>query len=143
MICDVNIWAVLVAGLVVSGIGMFWYSPLFLGKHWMVEVGLISSIDSEVKPSDEDKKKMWWLMLANLVATVITIFILGRLMVLTTTSGVAEVAALAVMIWIGFTAMFSVGAVIWEKKTWKYFWINAGYQVVALIVSAVILALWK
>jgi amino acid transporter len=135
MDCNVNLWAVLVSGIVASAIGMLWYSPLVLGNKWMKEAG--------VTPTDADKKNMWWFMLANLVSTLITIFILARLAELTLSTTVSSVLALAVMVWIGFIAMSGINAVLWEKKSWSYYFINMGYSLVVLLVSGVILALWK
>lgn len=133
--CNVNLWAVLVSGVVASAIGMLWYSPAVFGNIWLKESG--------ITPNEADKKNMWWLMLANLVASLITIFVLARLAELTSSTTVASVLALAVVVWIGFIAMIAITAVIWEKKPLKVYFINVGYWLVALLISGVILALWK
>lgn len=43
--------------------------------------------------------------------------------------------------WLGFYLPVDLGAVAWEKKSWKLFGINTGYHFTMLLVAAVILTL--
>ncbi|MBI2610525.1 hypothetical protein HYW60_01140 [Candidatus Kaiserbacteria bacterium] len=36
----------------------------------------------------------------------------------------------------------SRGSVLWDNKSWKYWFITSGYYLVALLLMGVVLALW-
>jgi hypothetical protein len=44
-----------------------------------------------------------------------------------------------VFTWLGFYLPVDIGVVVWEKKSWKLFFINTGYHFAMLTVAAVIL----
>ena len=44
--------------------------------------------------------------------------------------------------WLGFVAPVTMGAVLWEGKPWGLWFLNAGYQLVNLLVMGVIIASW-
>jgi membrane protein implicated in regulation of membrane protease activity len=41
--------------------------------------------------------------------------------------------------WLGFYFPGELGRVAWEQKSWKFFFINTGYQFLSLLVVALIL----
>ena len=45
----------------------------------------------------------------------------------------------AVFTWLGFFVPVDLNAVAWERKSWKLFFINAGYHLAMLLVAAAIL----
>ena len=45
--------------------------------------------------------------------------------------------------WLGFIAPVTLGSVLWERKSWKLWMLNNGYQLVNICVAGVILAMWK
>jgi hypothetical protein len=44
--------------------------------------------------------------------------------------------------WLGFIVPILLGSVLYEKKSMKLFWINAGYNFITLLIMGAILALW-
>jgi hypothetical protein len=48
----------------------------------------------------------------------------------------------AISVWIGFFVPVHLSRVVWEKHSWKLFFINSGYHLVATIVVALILSYW-
>ena len=48
----------------------------------------------------------------------------------------------AVFLWLGFFVPIHLSGIVWEKKSWKLFGINAGYHLVSLLIAALILAYW-
>ncbi len=44
--------------------------------------------------------------------------------------------------WIGFIAPVTLGGVLWEGKSWKFWVLNADYYFVLLLAMGVILAVW-
>jgi hypothetical protein len=50
-----------------------------------------------------------------------------------------KIANATIFTWLGFYFPVDLGAVAWEKKSWKLFGINTGYHFAMLLVAAIIL----
>lgn len=135
-LCNVNIWALLVSTIVSLMIVTVWYSDYILGKEWRKYMGNLFTI----KPSTSDMIKMF---IGQFILTLITNFVLARVLFYTETTTWTRGIAVALFVWIGFVAAVEGGAIIWEKKPWKLVAINAGAYLVALIVSGMIIAVWR
>ncbi|MES2470772.1 MAG: DUF1761 domain-containing protein [Patescibacteria group bacterium] len=136
MLCNVNIWAVIVSAVVAMIIGALWYSKVLFGSTWMALTGWTGVL------STEEKKSIWKSYLIQFIGTIVMIFILARLLFLSGTQGVMYSMIMAFWLWLGFTATFALGAVLWEKKPLKLAAINTGSTLVSLLVAAIILAVW-
>lgn len=136
----VNYLAVLVAGVLSVVLGGLWYGPIF-GKKWMALMGINPSMISEA-----DKKNMWRSYLMTFVGALLMAYVLSHVLVFAQSyfqaSGVTVGITTAFWSWLGFVAPVSIGAVLWEKKPWSLWFINAGYFLVSLILSGVILSAW-
>ena len=138
----VNFLAVLVAVVANFFLGFIWYIPLF-GKAWAVEMGY-----------DPNEKPDGGAMAKGLILMVIGNFFLAWVFAHNMAAwdfvpGVREASPAAhgilaaVFIWLGFFVPVDMGAMAWEKKSFKLFSINSGYHLASLIVVAMILAHWK
>ncbi len=138
----INIIAVLVAVVANFVLGSIWYMPLF-GKIWGKEMGY----DPNMKP---DKK----VMIKGMIFMVIGNFLFAWVLAWTMAGwqfipGSKEMGPLvnavnsAIFLWLGFYVPGHLGAIVWEKKSWKLFAINSGYNLVSLLVVAFILSYWK
>ena len=45
--------------------------------------------------------------------------------------------------WLGFVVPVSLGSVLWEGKSWKWWCITAGYYLVSLFLMSLVLAYWQ
>jgi hypothetical protein len=45
--------------------------------------------------------------------------------------------------WLGFVATTTATNYVYEGRPWKLFWINTGMQLVVLVVTGMILAVWR
>lgn len=133
----VNYWTVLVTSIVGIIIGSLWYGPIF-GKQWMK----LSGIKMPKTITPQIKKEMRRSYLIMFVSLLITNFVLGQMIKYNGLTDFVSAASLAFFIWLGFYAPVMVGAVIWEGKPWKLYFINITHYLVALIVSSYILAIW-
>jgi len=137
---SINYWAVLVAAVVNMVVGFLWYGPIF-GKMWIAMMGW-SSTDvarGEEKMKKEMNKSYALAFLSSLVMAYVLayfVFIYGAVSV----GGALE---LAFWIWLGFMATISLSGYIWEGKPFKLFVLNAGEQLVALALMALVLVLWQ
>lgn len=134
----VNLLAVLVSGIIATLIGALWYSPLLFGKQWMK---LMKITEKDIK--NAKKKSMIKLYIINFVSTLVMIYVLGYLFdvanVLDVTSGIM----LSIVVWLGFVATLSLNSVLWENKPVKLYIINILYPLVSLVVTGIILSVWR
>ncbi len=137
----INIFAVLVAVAANFIIQMIWYTALF-AKPWMKEMGY----DPNMRP---DKKAMFKGMALTFIgsflfAWVLAFYLAGWQFI----PGADEMSPLitgvnsAISVWMGFFIPVQLSRVVWEKHSWKLFFINSGYNLVSAIVVAIILAYW-
>ena len=137
----INMIAVLVAVAVNFFLGFIWYTPLF-GKAWGKEMGY----DSNEKP---DKS----VMIKGLAFMIIGNFLFAWVLAHNIAAwqfvpGIKEMGPLhygliaAVFTWLGFYFPRQLGSTVWEKHSWKLFWINTGYDLLSLLVVSLILTCW-
>lgn len=136
---DVNYLAVVVAGIVSMALGFLWYSPIVLGKQWMKERGLSSET---LKKAQKEMGKLYGI---SFVVSLITAYVLTHVMVLSENffhypmlqTGLTT----AFWMWLGFMMPVQVTATIFsDKKNWKLFGIDTGYQLVSLLAMGVVIA---
>lgn len=136
----INIIAILIATVAGFIIQMIWYTALF-SKSWSKEMGY----DPNMRP---DKKEMIKGMVLSFIgsflfAWVLAFYLAGWKFI----PGANEMSPLisgvnsAISVCLGFFIPVQLSRVVWEKHTWKLFFINVGYHLVATIVVAVILSL--
>lgn len=128
---------VLFAAIASFILGWIWHGPIF-GKAWM----------KEMKFSEADKKKakekgMGGALVMNSIGNFITAYVLAHFVGFLSLSTFSDAVQLAFWVWLGFFAAATLlGSVLWEGKSWKLFWIKAGYWLINLIVMAGILTKW-
>ncbi len=138
---QVNYVAIVVAVLVNFILGFIWYTPLF-GKTWGKEMGY----DPNMKP---DKSIMIRGMLFMLIGNFLFAWVLAHnIAAWMFVPGVKEMGparnalSAAIFTWLGFYFPGELGGTVWERHSWKLFWINTGYNLVSLLVVALILTYW-
>ena len=135
---NINIVAILVAVVANFIFGFIWYTPLF-GRAWGKEMGY----DMNVKPpASELAKGMIFMVIGNFL----TAWVFAHNMVAWSyvpganeMSPVASIISASVFTWLGFFLPVDLGAVAWERKSWKLFFINTGYHLLMLVIAATIL----
>lgn len=134
----INMTAVIVAVVANFIFGFIWYTPLF-GKAWGKEMGF----DTTIKPTGgEMAKGMIFMVIGNFLMAYVFAnnqmawsFVPG----MNEMSPAVSIANAAVFTWLGFYLPVDIGAVTWEKKSWKLFFINTGYHLIMLVITAIIL----
>lgn len=127
---NINIWAVLVAALASFVVGFLWYNPKVFGKKWQKEVGL----------SDDAMAN------ANMGLIFGTSFVLTFIMALVIAS--FHPMGYGQGIWMG--GFFGIGLVatsfgvnyLFQRKSLSLWLIDAGYQVVVLMIAGLIVGAW-
>ena len=138
----INVLAVVISVVANFILGFIWYTPLF-GKAWGKEMGY----DPNQKP---EKSVMMKGMLFMVLGNFLFAWVLAHNMAAWNfVPGIKEMGAIpnaftaAIFTWLGFYFPGELGATVWEKKSWKLFAINSGYQLASLLVVALILSCWQ
>jgi len=127
---DVNLLAVLIASLAYFGLGALWYGPLF-GQKWTAAMGL--------NPDDMMSAKQ------NYAITFVAILVLAFLLAghVKGAADMSQSLLTAFWLWLGFVATSGTINAVWDTRGWSVFGINQGFHLVGMLISALILALWK
>lgn len=133
---SINYVAVAVAVVANFFLGFLWYTPLF-GKVWAKEMGM----DPDAKPDKGAMMKgMIMMVIGNfLMAYVLAHNIFAWNIVMDGPPASSMILNSAIFTWLGFFVPQDIGAVAWEGKSWKLFFINTSYHLVALLVVASVL----
>lgn len=130
---SVNWLAVLVAGISAFVVGGIWYSPGLFGNAWMKENNLT---EDEIKRSNKGRTFGWAFVLALVMSINLGMFLSGEKSNLVW----GTIAGLLAGVWVfgglAITAMF-------ELRSWRYVFINGGYQLVALGLMGAIIGVWR
>jgi len=127
---QVNWLAIFVAGLVPVVIGMLWYSPLLFGKKWM---SLVGKTEEEIRKEGPGKAYA-----QSLVTSMIIAFVLEYLLMYTGSFDMRAGMKLGFLVWIGFVATTSYASVLFESRPKGLYLINAGYNLVSLLIMGAI-----
>jgi hypothetical protein len=132
---EVNYLSVLLAGISAMVVGYFWYSPMLFANAWVKSMGKTMS-DLQGANMGLAYPLMF---LGALVEAYVLKHILSFAQAMTLTDGLAG----AFWIWLGFILPLSLSGVLFEKKSWNWYIITVGYQLVTLLVMAAILVTLK
>lgn len=133
----INYLAVFVAAIVSMVLGGFWYSPLLFGKRW------IEWMNFAPKDLLDMKKRANASYVINFLTLLLMAFVLAHFVDYAQATTFIEGVQAGFWVWLGFIATVSLGSVLWENKSIKVYLINAGYQLVNVVLMGVILTLWK
>lgn len=128
---DLNIWAILVAGVVNMAIGAAWFSTALFGKKWMDYLGFKME---ELNPSP-------WLylvafILGLVIAVVMALFLQGA-------SGALQGLAYGALIGLGFVIPTMLTHYLYEQRKGGFMLIIAGHELVVFLTYGAILAGWQ
>ena len=133
-----NVWAILAATVSTFLVGYLWYGPLF-GKAWMNTVGL-----TEEQLHEANMAKIFGL---SFIFELIMAFNLA--MFLTGSPEAAEMITAGMGAFYGFLTgfgwIFFAVAVhsLFERRSWKYIFINGGYWAVSFTIMGLIIGAWR
>ena len=129
----INYLALLVATLAKFFFGWLWYSPLLFGKSWMA----LTNCDPE-----QMKSRLPRIVPADLISTFILAFVLVHAVHYAGARGAAQGAAVGFFNWLGFIGAVSFVTTLYEKRPFKLFLINNGFQLISLLFMGAIVAVW-
>lgn len=130
---NVNIWAVIICTIINIVLGMVWYSPRVLGTLWKEEHGFDSS---QLKATPLH-------FIGAIIVAFILAFVLDMMIHTFHIHGVGNGIALGFFIWLGFIATTHFSGVIWAKKPFIVYFIDAGFMLINLIIISAVMTVWQ
>jgi len=136
---DVNLWAVLVAAVATMVLGFLWYSPALFARPWMLAMGYDPDDKSRIKEMQKSAGKSYGI---SFVASLVTAFVLGKIIDITTVDTAVYGMKVAFAVWLGFVTTVQLTAKLFGNQPTKLYLINTGYQLVCYLAMGAILAVW-
>ena len=127
---DLNLFAVLVAGIVHIVGGLIWFQPKIFGSDW-------------AKLTGKDLTPAFTWIPAGIIGHLIMALVLALIVKLSGAQMAFEGAIIGIITWAGFIVPLEIGELIWEKIPFKLFLIRIGNQLVGFIITGIILAVWQ
>jgi Protein of unknown function (DUF1761) len=131
---SINIWALIGAALIRVVIGAAWFSPIAFLPRWLALVGLDETTMRAGLPRA---------VAVDVVGSLVMAFVLVHAVVYAGASTIAQGAAVGFFNWLGFIAVVELSATMHEHRSFAYFAISAGYNLIALLLMGALLAVWR
>ena len=142
---EVNLLAVLVAGVVPMVIGALWYGPVF-GQRWMA---LMETTEEELREGFNPLKTYG----VSFLLALVTAYVIAQLVAEVSPESVSSMGGgggsamvgvhVALMALVAFVLPVAHQSVTFEGRKAGLAWLNIGYNGVALLGQAVVIALWR
>jgi hypothetical protein len=129
---DLNWIAVFVAALVPIVLGALWYSPALFARPWMRAVGRT--------PEELTGASLGYALSA--VGAVVTSYALARIVRWAEVADLWNGALVGLLAWLGFVATVLAVNTYFGGRSRALWAIDAGYQLLALVLMGAILGAW-
>ncbi|HKD02247.1 MAG TPA: DUF1761 domain-containing protein [Terriglobales bacterium] len=139
-ILGIRILPVVVAAIACMILGFLWYSPVLFAKPWMVLMGYDPNDKARL---DEMRKSAGKTYTLAFIASLISAFVLAKIIALTTVQTAFYGMKVAFAVWLGFVTTVQLTGALFSKQPTNLYLINTGYQLVCYLVMGAILAAWR
>jgi hypothetical protein len=136
---NVSLWSVLVAGISTMVVGFLWYSPMLFARPWMVAMGYDPEDKAKIQEMQKSAGKSYAI---SFIASLVSAFVLGKILHLTTGNTALHGMKIGFAIWLGFVTTVQLTAKLFGNQSTRLYLINTGYQLVCYLAMGAILAVW-
>ena len=130
-----NYLAILVSAVIWWIIGALWYSPVLFGNAWMQITGMTAEMAAGMSPL--------LIYAMPLIAYLIACYVLAHAVVYAKATSAGTGALVGFWNWLGFVGAIMFVTVGFQNKPFTLWLIDAGYDLVGLLIAGIILAIWK
>lgn len=127
----ISILAIIIAWVVNVVVGAFWYSPVGLGKQW----SRLTGVDMMKTPKAEANRAIILVAIGGLIQAAVLALIINTL----APSSATEAITSAVVVWLGFTAVTTVGNTLYQRQSLGLWWINASFYLVVTLINTLVI----
>ena len=135
----VNLWSVLAAAVSSMILGFLWYSPLLFAKPWTLAMGYDPNDKAKMEEMRKGAGKLYGI---TFIASLISAFVLGKIIEITTVNSVPYGMKIGFAVWLGFVTTVQLTSTLFKKRPIKLYLIDTGYQLVCYLAMGAILAKW-
>ena len=135
---DINWLAAIVAAVIYYAIGAAWYSPVLFGKPWMRSIGW----DPDSDPPEVSAKDYAFPLIAYLIAAIAV----AMLAVATSSDSFGEGVVLGLVVGMGLATVLAFVTATFDpqkKEPMVWFEVTAGYHLVGLLITSVLVSVWN
>jgi hypothetical protein len=130
---ELNVLAIIVATALNIAIGFLWYSDkLPTGEYWLKEMGY----------NTEELQMNAMLFALNTLGTLFINWGIAMVIAYSAADGFIDGLQIGALVWLAFVATTQFTGVVFEDRKPSVYGVFIGYQLVAFLVSGVLLALW-
>jgi len=134
---NINFAAVIVMAVFYFLLGYLWYSPVLFSSLWM------DTLDMPIEQMKSRPLPMPYFLSVMGVYSFLIIFILAIILKIMKAEKVAASVIYALLLSVGFILLPSFASHTAERTNLVHYLINYIYPVTGIVISAVILTLWK
>ena len=135
----VNLWSVLAAAVATMILGFLWYSPFLFAKPWTLAMGYDPNDKAKMEEMRKGAGKLYGI---TFIASLISAFVLAKIIDVTTVNAVLYGMKIGFAVWLGFVTTVQLTSTLFKKRPIKLYLIDTGYQLVCYLVMGAILARW-
>jgi hypothetical protein len=130
---NINLLAVLVAGILDMAIGAAWYSPVLFAKPWMKATG----------KKEMGKDNMGQTYGLTMGAALVFSFVVSLLVHMFQIQTATQAIIFGLLCWFAFYALAVLSDYLFVGRPFKLYAINVSYQLVLVLVTTLIVTLWR
>lgn len=134
---DVNWIAIIVAAIAAFALGALWYSNAMFARQWMAAHGHTPEKLAAMQSS------MGKTYAFSFVTYLITAMVIALLIGLTGGASLVGGIVIAVLAWLGFGFAIGLNGNLFSGKPASAFMIDAGYQLIYMIIMGAIIGAWR
>ena len=131
---QINHLPLIVCTLFLWFLGATWYSPALFAKPWAAIVG---------RKTGEKPKGVVFAMISSLIGDFLLAFVMAHFVIWSEAGSFLEGALIGFICWVGFVLGPLFPQHLYEGRPRTYFFINAGYWFIGMVVTGGILAIWR
>ena len=136
----VNLWAVLVSAVATMVAGFLWYSPVLFAHPWMILMGYDPNDKAKIAEMRKSAGRSYTI---SFVASVVSAFVLGKIIVVATVATALYGVKFGFAAWLGFVTTVQLTSALFSRQPSKLYLINTGYQLVCYLAIGAILGAWR
>ena len=132
---NLNYLAIIVATLTNVIVGSWWYSPAGMGKKWSKMTG----VDMMKSPKQETQRAIVAVFVGAIIQAIVLAIAIKSFGATTALDGIK----VGLVLWAGFVGATSIGDALYSRRGWGFWWLNASFFLIVMLVNSAILSVWK